>query len=355
MHRGPPTSLLAQTCFRPVGRPSQPPRRPPTARRARAAAKWGRPCVMPTSASSSSRLSPFAGVERGKPRAPVMAPSRRAPAASRRIGAVHVPPRPAAISSRRRRLWISPTLAARGNPIPCSPTRSRRRGGRRGGGGARSSAATAKPYLRRRRDAGAAREEEPDPREPRTPSTSACSTSSPPYRSATPTSAASLLVTAPRAVTDACTSARGHPGEDAAHLPSVRRGLRAATERHRAAAPPLVMPAFEPGWVAVFCRCRRPRRRARRPPSFPFSICVRFLCRPSPPRRVERRVAFARRTCPRARTCARHGARTRAPQHARVATVRARPDLDPSTRAPPWPAHPRARRVAAMLGLSVSP
>jgi hypothetical protein len=25
MHRGPPTSLLAQTCFQPVGRPSQPP------------------------------------------------------------------------------------------------------------------------------------------------------------------------------------------------------------------------------------------------------------------------------------------------------------------------------------------
>jgi hypothetical protein len=221
------------------------------------------PCVMPTSASSSSPPFSFAGVERGKPRAPVMAPSRRAPAASRRIGAVHVPPRPAAISSRRR-LWISPTLAARGKPIPCPPTRSRRRGGRRGGGGARSSAATAEPYLRRRRDAGAAREEEPDPRKPRTPSTSACSTSSPPYRSATPTSAASLLVTAPRAVTDACTSARGHPGEDAAHLPSVRRGLRAVTERHRAAAPPLVMPAFEPGWVAVFCTCRRPRRRARR-------------------------------------------------------------------------------------------
>jgi hypothetical protein len=44
-------------------------------------------------------------------------------------------PRPAAISSRRRRLWNSPTLAARGKPIPCSPTRSRRRGGRRGRGG----------------------------------------------------------------------------------------------------------------------------------------------------------------------------------------------------------------------------
>jgi hypothetical protein len=73
---------------------------------------------MPTSASSSSPPFPFAGVERGKPRAPVMAPSRGAPAAFRRIGAVHVPPLPAAISSRRRRLWISPTLAARGNQSP---------------------------------------------------------------------------------------------------------------------------------------------------------------------------------------------------------------------------------------------
>jgi hypothetical protein len=223
MPHGPPTSHSAPLHLEPTTAQPAPPALPPTTRRARAATRWATPCVMPTSASSSSPFSLLLASKGESRRAPVMAPSRRAPTASRRIGAVHVPPRPAAISSRRRRLWISPTLAARGNPIPCSPTRRRRRKGRRRGGGARSSAATAEPYLRCRRDAGAAREEEPDPREPRTPSTSACSTSSPPYRSTTPTSAASFLFPAPPAVTDACTAARGHPGEDAAHLPSVRR------------------------------------------------------------------------------------------------------------------------------------
>jgi hypothetical protein len=227
---------------------------------------------MPTSASSSSSFT-FCWRRKGQsPRAPVMAAVATRPRGSRCIRAVHVPCATAAISSHRRRLWLSPTLAARGNPVPCSPTRSRRRGGRGGGGGARSCAATAKPYLRRRRDAGATREEEPDPREPRTPTTPAYSTSSPPCHSASPTSAASLLVTAPRTVTDAYTSARGHQVRTLPRLPSVRRGLRAETERHRAAAPPLVMPAFEQGWVADFCRCRRPRRRARRPPSSPFSF-----------------------------------------------------------------------------------
>jgi hypothetical protein len=36
--------------------------------------------------------------------------------------------------------------------------------------------------------------------------------------------------------------------------------------------PPLVMLAFEPGWVADFCRCRCPRRRALRPPSVLFPL-----------------------------------------------------------------------------------
>jgi hypothetical protein len=129
--------------------------------------------------------------------------------------------------------------------------------------------------------------------------------------------------------------------------------------RRNATAPPLVMPAIEPGWVTNFCRCRRPRRRARRPPSSPFSICVRFLCCPSTPRRVERRVAFATRTCPHARACARHGARTRALQHARVATVRARPNLGPFYLSPavateppcsPRRRHARADRVTVAQG-----
>jgi hypothetical protein len=31
-----------------------------------------------------------------------------------------------------------------------------------------------------------------------------------------------------------------------------------------------VMPAIEPGWDAIFCRCRRLRRRTRHPPSLPL-------------------------------------------------------------------------------------
>jgi hypothetical protein len=64
-----------------------------------------------------------------------MAPSRRAPAASRRIGAVHVPLRPAAISSRRRRLWNLPNPSRPGktNPLLAYPPpeergKKRRRG-----------------------------------------------------------------------------------------------------------------------------------------------------------------------------------------------------------------------------------
>jgi hypothetical protein len=61
------------------------------------------------------------------------------------------------------------------------------------------------------------------------------------------------------------TSASGHRGEDAL-LPSCgRHGHRAEAERPalRAAAPPLVMSAIEPGWDAISCRCRRIQQHAR--------------------------------------------------------------------------------------------
>jgi hypothetical protein len=163
-----------------------------------------------------------------------MAAVATCPAASRRIRAVHVPHATAAISRRRRHPWLSPTLAARGIQ---SPVHLPAAGGEGEGeekeelGGARNSTA--------RREAGAARAEEPDPREPRTPATSASSTSSPPRRSASPTSAASLLVTAPRTpFTDACTSARGHPGEDATSPPlwTPRPSSRGRTHPRRRAA-----------------------------------------------------------------------------------------------------------------------
>jgi hypothetical protein len=148
------------------------------------------------------------------------------PATSRRIRAVHVPRSTAAISSRRRHPWLSPTLAARGNPAPAHLPAAGGEGEGEEEEGARSCAAC--------REAGAAREEEPDPREPRTPATSISSTSSLPRRSASPTSAASLLA-AHRSPTPAhrpeATQVRTPP-----HLHCGRRDLRAEAERHRAAA-----------------------------------------------------------------------------------------------------------------------
>jgi hypothetical protein len=98
------------------------------------------------------------------------------------------------------------------------------------------------------------------------------------------------------------------------HLLFGRRGLRAKAERHRAAAPLLVMPAIEPGWDAVFCRCRRLRRRARRSPSF-SSLAVGCCDRSSPPCRVVAPRRDARACAPvRATTLASVHPSTRAPQ-----------------------------------------
>jgi hypothetical protein len=94
------------------------------------------------------------------------------------------------------------------------------------------------------------------------------------------------------------------------HLLFGRRGLRAKAERHRAAAPLLVVPAIEPGWDAVFCRCRSP--------SF-SSLAIGCCDRSSPPRRVgaPRRVRDAcvpARAPVRATTLASVHPSTRAPQ-----------------------------------------
>jgi hypothetical protein len=176
----------------------------------------------------------------------------------------------AAIRSRRRDPHGSPNPSRLGgfNPLPTYPQAG---GEGEGGeeeenGGARSSTT--------RREAGAAREEEPDPREPSTPATpcflgflfTASSTCFPYQRCLLPRHRAA------HPFTDTCTSASGHPGEAPFLLPCGRHGHRAEAERppHRAAAPPLVMPAIEPGWDAIFCRCRRLRRRARHPPSLPL-------------------------------------------------------------------------------------
>jgi hypothetical protein len=281
VHRRPPTSHFAQRRFRPVSRPSSQPRASHLPRAPAAHCQVGPP---PRHARVTVVILPLAlwlASKGQSPRAPVMTVVAACPAASRRIRAVHVPRATAAISSRRRHPWLSPTLAARGIQSPIHLPAAR--GGGEGEekeelGGARSSTA--------RHEAGAAREEEPDPREPRTPATSASSTSSPPRRSASPTSAASLLVTAPRTPSPMpahqaeATQVRTPP-----HLPCGHHGHRAETERPRAAAPLLVRPAIEPGWDALFCRCRRLRRRARHPPIL-SPLAVGRHHRSSPPRRV---------------------------------------------------------------------
>jgi hypothetical protein len=144
----------------------------------------------------------------------------------------------AAIRSRRRDPHGSPNPSRLGgfNPLPTYPQAG---GEGEGGeeeenGGARSSTT--------RREAGAAREEEPDPREPSTPAT--------PCFLGFPFTASSIcfpyqrrLLPRHRAAhpfTDACTSASGHPGEDAVSSPlwmlrpSSRGGTPAAPRRRTA-------------------------------------------------------------------------------------------------------------------------
>jgi hypothetical protein len=150
-----------------------------------------------------------------------------------------VPRATAAISSHRSHPWLSPTLAARGNPVPCSPTRSRRRRRWGGGGRARSCAArreagaappTAKPEPPARRSRTRESHTRLRPLLPRLPLRRAVLRPLP----APPPSSSQRR--AP--FTDACTSARGHPGEDAASPPlwTPRPSSRGGTPPRRRAA-----------------------------------------------------------------------------------------------------------------------
>jgi hypothetical protein len=235
VHSGPPTSLSTHGRFRPIGPLSHPP------------APTRLPCAAHRSLPSGGRLASRRRHRRHPPPlalwltpAPKRGPRRWSWPPSRRAPRPPGASLPSTYTPRSRRYKKSPpppmalpTLAASGDPVPYPPTRSRRRRRREEEEhrGARSSAT--------RREAGAAREEEPDPREPRTPTTPASSASSPPRRPASPTSAASFLVTAAHTpFTDAYTSARGHPGEDAASPPlwTPRPSSRGGTIR--ATAPP---------------------------------------------------------------------------------------------------------------------
>jgi hypothetical protein len=271
MPSGPTTNQPAHGRFRPTGRPSQPPApatyRPPHRRHCQAG-----PALR--HADVGVVILPLSSLAEAKGQSDGRAGHGRRRDAPRGLPAHPCRPRTpratAAIRSRRRDPHGSPNPSRLGgfNPLPTYPqTGGEGEGGEKEeNGGARSSTT--------RREAGAAREEEPDPREPSTPAT--------PCLLGFPFTASSLcfpyqrrLLPRHRAAhpfTDACASASGHPGDDAVLLPCGRHGHRAEAERlpHRAAAPPLVMLAIEPGWDAIFCRCRRLRRRAHHPPSLPL-------------------------------------------------------------------------------------
>jgi hypothetical protein len=59
------------------------------------------------------------------------------------------------------------------------------------------------------------------------------------------------------------TSASGHRGEDTRFSPLVDATAIEPRQNAHRSAPPLVMPAIEPGWDAFSCRCRRLHQRAR--------------------------------------------------------------------------------------------
>jgi hypothetical protein len=71
-----------------------------------------------------------------------------------------------------------------------------------------------------------------------------------------------------------CTSASGHRGEDNRCSPLVVAPAIEPRRNARCSAPPLLMPAFVPGWDETSCRCRCLRQRVLLPwPSFPVSSC----------------------------------------------------------------------------------
>jgi hypothetical protein len=169
------------------------------------------------------------------PRVPVMAAVATRPAASGASLPSTYTRALAAISSRRRHPWLSPTLAAPGDPVPCSPTRSRRRRRRRGEGGAQRRPEQHRPPRSRSRPRGGAGPAG---------ATRACDLCFLDFLSTAPSSFPYQRHLLPRhsaahPFTDACTSSRGHPGEDAASpplwmpRPSSRGG---APPRRRAAA-----------------------------------------------------------------------------------------------------------------------
>jgi hypothetical protein len=197
-----------------------------------------------------------------------------------------VPRAIAAITSRRRHPWLSPTLAARGIQ---SPAHLPAAGGEGEGEEEEEPGAAppaAKPELRhlprsRSRPRGGAGPAG---------ATHACDLCFIDFLSAAPFCVPYQRRLPPR-------HSAAHPSPTPAHrpeatqvrtpphLPCGRYGLRAEAERPRAAAPLLVRPAIEPGWDANFCRCRRLRRRARHPPSI-SSLAIGHRHRSSPPRRV---------------------------------------------------------------------
>jgi hypothetical protein len=212
--------------------------------------------------------------------------------------------------------------------------------------GAAPPAAKPEPPARRSRNRGSQARLRP-------PASSA--SPSPRRLSASPTSTASFLVTASH-TSSPTPSPLGPLGPSVStafpiSLWTPRPSSRGGT--FRATAPLLVMPAIEPGWVAIFCRCRRLRRHARHPPSLsPLAVGHRPVW--SPPHRVGVPASCPRRVRVRAHARAGRSARVQACTPARVCRSlegkagplapfsslcrRSLPCLGrPRRRDPPWP------------------
>jgi hypothetical protein len=188
--------------------------------------------------------------------------------------------------------------------------------------------------------------EEPDPpstRRPTSPTSSSSSTSRRrprllPRRRA-----------APPLYTDVCTTTRGHRGEDDRFPPHVDAPAfepRWNSLLLRTAAPPLVMPAFVPGWdnpfagVTAFIDARPLSW-----PSLPLSLLNIVPCRSRPRRRAE----------PFALAFARVASRTRRPA---PPCTPARARIDPGGKVGPWPLSSRVgrrRRVRPARTAAASP
>jgi hypothetical protein len=282
-----------------------------------------------------------------------MAAVATCPAASRRIHTVHMPRATAAISSRRLYPWLSPTVAARGiqSPVhlPAAGGEGEKERRRRSSEapGAAPPAAKPEPPARRSRTRGA---------------THACDLCFLDFLSVAPFCFPYQRRLPPRhsaahPFTDACTSARGHPGEDAASPP-----LWTPWPSSRGGTPPCRRAAASEAGHRARLGChflQEPLPSSTRARSLVYLLLVAVACRAVP-------LVTATPRHGRIRARARDHAgptplRPRAPQHTRTPIwgqgrafdpVRLRLSSPPSSRVPasPRPCRGRASRARGLQG-----